>query len=280
MCHRNSRQRSENDQRILKAYEKNAEMKKENVEKARENAEMAKQLRQMADKLHKAELQNQELSATIQWSRNDSRGRITALETDLQAGQAQFNAAIGELERIKRHYAGLEESNRRQSEQLHVIKEELRRAEAQHAQTRHLLEERTMELKGAQRFLTQTDSLSGAEVISMAESLNAEILQAAAYMADSLEFSYRQITNVRAYEESCERGRGVLGRPIMQVLRSRRGQNEMDLDPTPVQIALQITMVYCSAKIAELWTPGKGKENDILVDIFSRISEKGICSKN
>jgi hypothetical protein len=138
-----------------------------------------------------------------------------------------------------------------------------------------------MELKGAQRFLTQTDSLSGAEVILMAESLNAEILQAAAYMADSLEFSYtRTKENVKAYEDSYERGIRVLGEPMMQVLRSRWEQPEADPDPTPVQIALQITMVHYSARIVDLWIQGKkGEENETLGEIFSRIFENGMCSK-
>lgn len=126
-------------------------------------------------------------------------------------------------------------------------------------------------MKGAQRFLTQTDFLSGAEVIAIAESLNAEILQAAAFMADSLEFSPGTTKeNITAYEVSYERARRVLGEPMMKALRSRWEQHSTDLDPTPVQIALQIYMVYCSVKMADLWIQGgKGKENEVLADIFT-----------
>ena len=243
---------------------------------------MERDLQQMAEKLYKVELRSRELTTALQRSSNESYIKVTSLEQELDSRQIQLRDRSGELELVKRQCAELQESNRRQLEELQVIKGEVRRAEIQHAQTRHLLEERTTELKGAQRFLTQTDSLSGAEVISMAESLNAEILQAAAYMADSLEFSYRRTNTKEGVEESDklpQRARRVLGEPMMKVLRSRWEQHETDLDPTPVQIALQIVMVYFSVNIAELWTPGKGKENEVLADIFARISEKGICSK-
>jgi len=236
---------------------------------------MAKELQQMAEKLHKVELRNQEL----QRDADESRGTIRAQENELHRMRLQSDATARELVSSKRHYRELEESNRRQLEQLQVIKEEHRRAEAQHAQTCQLLEERTTELRGAQKFLTQTDVLSGAEVIAMAESLNAEILQAAAYMADSLEFSCRQNfteEDMRVISESHKRSSRVLGEPMMEVFRSRWEQQETDPDPTAVQIALQISMAYCSMKIAELWTH---QGNELLADIFSRIYEKGICQK-
>ena len=247
----------------------------------KEKAEMGRELQQMSDKLHRAELRSRDLLATLQRELDDSRRKATGLEQELHGREIQLRARFGELESVKRHCAELQESNRRQSEELRVVKEELRRAETQQAQTRHLLEERTTELKGAQRFLTQTDSLSGAEVISMAESLNAEILQAAAYMADSLEFSYRRTTteSVTEYEDSYRRAKRALGEPMMKVLRSRWEQHETDLDPTPVQIALQIVMIYFSVMIAEFWIAGKGRENEVLANIFARISEQGISSK-
>lgn len=260
----NSRHRSTSDRKSLKAYE-------------HDKANMVKDLQQMTKKLHDAELRNRELSSMIQYEFNESRRRITVLETELGDKQSQFTAVIGQLQSAERRSRELEEGNRRQWEQLQVVKDELRRAEAQHAQTRHLLEERTTELKGAQRFLTQTDFLSGAEVIAIAESLNAEILQAAAFMADSLEFSPGTTKeNITAYEVSYERARRVLGEPMMKALRSRWEQHSTDLDPTPVQIALQIYMVYCSVKMADLWIQGgKGKENEVLADIFSRLYEQG-----
>jgi DNA gyrase/topoisomerase IV subunit A len=217
------------------------------------------------------------LGAKVQRDSNEPRGKIQELERKLQSMESQFHATINELESVNRRYGELEESTRRHGEQMQVVKEALRRAEAHHAQTRHLLEERTTELTSAQRFLTQTDSLSGAEVIAMAESLNAEILQAAAYMADSLVFSYGQIPSKAAVSEQTHRRvRFVLGEPIMQVLRSRWEQDGTDFDPTPIQIALQIAMVYCSAKITELWVhDDRGKENETLANIFSRIVEKG-----
>lgn len=247
-----------------------------------EKARVEQELQQMADRLNRSELRNRELVNLIRRNWDEAHAQITALEAELRSRKSQFDAAIGQLEYAHHRHGELEESNRRQYEQLQVVKDELRRAEAQHAQARHLLEERTAELKGAQRFLNQTDSLSGAEVIAMGESLNAEILQTAAYMADSLEFSCTTPTkeNMAAFRESHKRASRILGDPIIRVLASRWDHHETDLDPTPVQIALQTMMVYWSVKMAKLWKyGGKAGENEILGDIFSRISDKGAWTR-
>jgi hypothetical protein len=243
----------------------------------KDKAEIVKELYQMVEVLQRAEFRCREMVAIAERDSNESRDKIQTLEREVQSIQFQFHTKIEELETEHRHYGELVESTRRHGERMQAAKEELRIAEAHHMQTRHLLEERTTELAGAQRFLTQTDSLSGADAIALAESLNAEILQAAAYMADSLEFSYSQTpSNI---EQKNRRVPYILGESIMQVLESRRGQDATGLDPTPVQIALQVAMVYCSTKIIDLWVQDD-KGNETLINIFSRIAEKGTFSES
>ncbi|KAF9465186.1 hypothetical protein BDZ94DRAFT_414048 [Collybia nuda] len=167
----------------------------------------------------------------------------------------------------------LEEQSKRQSEELQRLKVELKQVEAHHEQTRHLLEERTRELTGAQKFLTRTDSLSGADVISVVESLNAEILQAAASMAESLEFTYGSHTETQrkmAYDYVAP----MIGADMMHVFTLRSTQKPSEFDPTPVQIALQICIAGCCARIADYWASSSDKLDQNLKEIYKRMCEK------
>jgi len=204
---------------------------------------MMKEMHQMAKKLAGAEDRYRESEALHRRSSNEWHTRIQALEKDMDALRAQHNATIGELESFRQRNSELAEK------------------------TRQLLEARTMELSGAQRFLTQTDSLSGAEAIALAESLNAEILQAAAYIADSLQCSHRQLqVNAETMwrEDSYRRGSRLLGEAMLLALRSSRRQNDSNLDPTLVQIALQISLVHCCTNVVASWVCGaRWSENEI-----------------
>ena len=79
-----------------------------------------------------------------------------------------------------------EKDIRQQEKDIQDLQQKLRASEEQHSQTKKLLEDRTAELKGAQAFLTTADRYSGADIIKMAESLNGEIFQVSAMMAEML----------------------------------------------------------------------------------------------
>ncbi|KAF5374678.1 hypothetical protein D9615_008988 [Tricholomella constricta] len=154
----------------------------------------------------------------------------------------------------------------RQSQELHVIKDELRRAEANHEITRSQLIQRAAELQSAQLFINQADSLSGAEVIAMANALNAEILQSAAFMADSLDYTQGRTPTTQEVSAA----RSTLGEDLVQALVSQRGQP--GFDPTMVQLALQVCLVRCSKMIVESWT--LRRDETILKSIYANIIGK------
>ncbi|PPQ84737.1 hypothetical protein CVT25_013767, partial [Psilocybe cyanescens] len=82
-------------------------------------------------------------------------------------------AHAGQLEAAQRQLADLEARNRKQEEELQILRN-----------LGKLLEERMADFKGTQTFMTTADSYSSAEIISMVDTLNAEIFQIAAFTVE------------------------------------------------------------------------------------------------
>ena len=157
-----------------------------------------------------------------------------------------------------------------------VYKGEIRRAEAQHEITRKLLEEKTAELKGTQMFLNKADSLSGADVVGLVNSLNAEVLQVAAYMADTLEFGNLLSQQEEGWLKAERRAGRVVGEELTQALQvgAKALKDKNDFDPTLVQFALQICLIWCCRVISTSWT--LGEDNAWLTKLYAHIRQKGM----
>ncbi|KZP28389.1 hypothetical protein FIBSPDRAFT_679257, partial [Athelia psychrophila] len=120
-----------------------------------------------------------------------------------------------------------------------------------------LLDDRTRELKGAQPFLAQTDSVSGAETICLVQVLNADIFQLAAFMSDSFSAATNETpvetpadTPADEDPKAAHRIKGHLGDQLMESLTSWPHTD----DPTVLQMALQCYFVHMSRHITSDWT--------------------------
>lgn len=181
-----------------------------------------------------------------------------------------------ELKATQLRNQALEERNRKLTNQLAALSIQLQGAETQHQQTLRLLEAKTSALKGAQAFLTTEDSLSGADVIGMVDTLNAEILQIAAFMADRLADIDRDLDAATETEkEAHEIAVQSSGEHMVRILESRAVQPKPDDDSMELQIALQFCLVYSCNSIIDSWMPGYWQRGSLLTDIHSRIMEKG-----
>jgi predicted nucleic acid-binding Zn-ribbon protein len=183
--------------------------------------------------------------------------------------QSQIDGLQDDIARTKSHGQTLEQQLRRQDQDANMKQTELDQVQSQYSQTQALLEVRTQELKGAQSFLTKADSLSGAEVTSMVEGLNSEILQTAAFIADSFEFSKggRQEQGA-AYSRVTQ----VLGDDVSKILTSIQHSE----DPMLVQIALQSWLVGCSKHLIETWYFERGlRSNQLLRSVYDRVRQSG-----
>jgi hypothetical protein len=180
-----------------------------------------------------------------------------------------------ELKDAQRRNLDLEERNRHLTNQLAALSTQLRGVENEHQHTLQLLEAKMSELKGAEAFLAKEDSLSGADVITMVDSLNAEILQVAAFMADRLGDARRNENTVKEEAGTAhENAVRSVGELVVRNLESRLVQPMSDDDYMGLQIALQICLAYSCSWIIDSWIPG-WKGGGFLAAIYSQINEKG-----
>jgi hypothetical protein len=109
------------------------------------------------------------------------------------------------------------------------------------------------------------------EIVMLLDILNSEIYQAAACIADLLE-SRSQLPLKAAIGATAEEARltKALGKGLLEVLKAKAAA-EADFDPLVVQVALQMIMNYCCAKMIESWCPGMWNYSEFLSTLFTGI---------
>ncbi|RDB20567.1 hypothetical protein Hypma_012277 [Hypsizygus marmoreus] len=126
-------------------------------------------------------------------------------------------------------------------------------------------------------FLNMDDCLSGADVIGMADMLNANIFQGAAFIVDSLESSRwvpRTNEEVMEFERVREDAVGILGQDLFNALDAKWNDgDDSDLRHRLLQIALQVCMVHFCAKIIQSWSH-KEEEDTVLANAYTRICNR------
>ena len=143
--------------------------------------------------------------------------------------------------------------NRKQEDEIRHLKDRLRHAEERNSHTNNLLQVRTADLRGAEAFLTTADQYSGTDIINMVKSLNAEIFQAAAYMAELLEDPSTVAAeddrkkNIQKYFRSIEDAHVEIGDTLFKYFLDKG--NRVRSDPLPLQLAFQsIFSRWCAVK--------------------------------
>jgi hypothetical protein len=220
--------------------------------------------------------------------RDHSNSSPQHLSSDLGPSYQEPERKIRDPERNVEHYWGKANTASRISQKPHTterhirtvesqLKQELalseqklRHVESQLAAMRKLLEEKTADLQGAQAFVDQADSLSGANVTAKLNSLNDEILQCCALMAFSLKFSGQAPQDNQAVQAA----RGIIGDEMVDALTHQFDDGSEGYDLTSVQLALQTCLTWCCWHISTSWTIG---EPDAWVKkLYAEILSKGV----
>lgn len=209
-------------------------------------------------------------STVVSQSLKREQGDKAATQQSLRRELEEKDKALLQNQRLTAELSGL----RRQLESKDVELKNLRN-ELQHAQTKHdelttLLEARTRELKGAQIYLTKADTLSGAEVISLIDALNVEILQTSAFISDSFDFA-RQLAHADEIKEASSRISELMGSTLTHLLSTVLHSE----DPLLVQIALQGATVEFSRWIIMTWDFDGLQAEQPLAEIYNDIRETG-----
>ncbi|KAG6889536.1 hypothetical protein C0992_004795 [Termitomyces sp. T32_za158] len=189
------------------------------------------------------------------------------LKNDMDTAQRQIKDLRSQVEAAHRQLNENAFHRERQDMKLQVVRDQLQLVETEHQGTRKHLVERTAELQSTQAFIDVADSLSGADIINMTAALNAEILQIAALIADSLTYTRKQR---EAPKEVLEKD---IGEILTRALIDQKSVDGKEVDPTLVQLGLQVCLVRCSMKIVTSWTLEGTDEH--LTMIYSRIWNKG-----
>lgn len=115
-------------------------------------------------------------------------------------------------------------------------------------------------------------------IVSLMKTLNEEIFQTAAFMADTLDVDGRARPMADANGDVStliSKMSGIIGRRLILIVRFRLSQATSEFNPLPIQVAFQACMIYCCQRIIKSWYPGHWEYGDILATLFSRIQGTG-----
>ncbi|KAI6046242.1 hypothetical protein EDC04DRAFT_2558036 [Pisolithus marmoratus] len=196
---------------------------------------------QHSNTIKKTSEENTKLKQALKQEQDSKASAQRSLEKERKEGEKARGAYQQEVGALKQQ---LDAKNAEATE----VRGELQRSQSKLAEVTTLLETRSRELKGAQVFLTTADTVSGAEVISLVDALNAEILQTCAFISDSFDFA-RKLEHADEIKEGCTRISDLMGPSMTHLLSTV----QHTADPLLVQIALQGAAVEFSRWIIMTW---------------------------
>ena len=187
------------------------------------------------------------------------------------------SAAANKERETQQKIAELQSKNRRLEEEVRSLKEKFRSSEDKNSQTTTLLQSRTADLRAAEAFLTTANQYSGSDIINMVQILNAEIFQAAAYMAELLEDPSTVATEedrkrmLQKYSRSLEEARQEIGENLFGYCAERGAK--IRSEPLPLQLALQsLFSRWCAVGINRF---SRGAFNGDLLRLYQEIQKSG-----
>ncbi|THU90491.1 hypothetical protein K435DRAFT_675997 [Dendrothele bispora CBS 962.96] len=234
----------------------------------------------LKEKLDQKEVELQRLRESLNAVEEDNRRKEEALHgmrLDLEEKQMEISEARG-------RNTTLEEKMAKVVQELASVSEEKRRLTDAHGTTVQLLEVRSLELRGAQEFLTRTDRYSGTDVMKMIQALNSEILQTAATMAELFGPQLNKSSPRAEYPSSStavaepasenvknaiEHTEDILGPQMTSMLWTFDHQDE----PILLQIAFQASMCAFAEWIIDSWLFHARDSELLLQEVYERLRE-------
>ncbi|KAG2153163.1 hypothetical protein DEU56DRAFT_773432 [Suillus clintonianus] len=249
--------------------------------------QLNKQFASIREKLDRCRKENERLAGErknaeavtwdMQTALRTADADVIRLRNELSKSNSENNKLRQEMEHFKRHAdiarslgARLRETETTLASKGHALDaatNQLKAMSEQKAQLHTLLDDRTSELKGAQSFLTTADASSGADVISMLQRLNAEVLQSAAYMAESMVDAFSFETGGVRDESACAAVTKLFGQPLAHYLSTKKHKD----DPLLIQITFQSCFVEFLEFVICSWTLPGGDANRMFAGTYERI---------
>ncbi|ESK91431.1 hypothetical protein Moror_2704 [Moniliophthora roreri MCA 2997] len=259
--HRSLEETVENSKNDLKKAMGTIRAREEEVKKAEKRAEDAG-----------LELERRQNENRLQLEQHQSVKR--SLQASLDRKEEEQRSLRSEYDNLARHYQDLEAKARAVDEDRKRLKMQLDHQTAEiddlrkkYDACRQMLELRTKELQGAQEYLHSTRTYSGADLIRLIESLNGEIMQAAASITDTLDIA--TIASNRRSMGSHKVARRELSPFLADETVTLLHSIEIDDLDILIQSAFQAAMAYQCTIWINAWSPEDGQDN-FLRDLFQK----------
>ncbi|EJD06534.1 uncharacterized protein FOMMEDRAFT_165309 [Fomitiporia mediterranea MF3/22] len=221
-------------------------------------------------------------------SLRDDLPSSSALDSSPQA--KEIARLRGELKLLRdKHYA-LQSALREATTQvrtkdilLEQLRERNRTLDAENAELRRVAEERKLEVRSMERFLTKTDRWAGSDLVQAVKDINSEILQFAAAASEAMQPPTNSTTTAvgsrrntpspspvpgTSRRKALERVAARFGSKMRQCLEKR----DHSQDPTLLQYALQACICQCISHAMSAFCFGStGKLESHLSKIYSHM---------
>ena len=149
--------------------------------------------------------------------------------------------------------------------QLDQVREKNRKLESDLRDMHHLAEERALEVKSLETFLTKTDRWAGAQIVQTVKDLNSEILQFSAAASESFALEHREVRNTSSRQKSVDWLKARHGTALCRCLERR----DHSQDPTLLQYALQASISHSLCRALSSFVFGSpSKLDQILMKIY------------
>ncbi|KAK1224303.1 hypothetical protein PQX77_012811 [Marasmius sp. AFHP31] len=212
-----------------------------------------------------------DMKSIAEWDRRE----VERKRRECSSLQSQWNGLATEHENLIKRSQALESDHGRLKAQFDSQSGELHQLKDKYKAQQLILDHRTKELQEAQAYLTSTRSTSGADIIRLIESLNAEILQVASSITDTLPFE--QYTSARTTSKRMvmtEYLGGIFGEEAIAAATCHPSEDDLDII---VQNALQYLMVGHCKDLVERWHVDPIVSN-FLKEMYRRIRKNNSSS--
>ena len=258
---------------------------KRQVEHLYEVQTQGKELARCASKLHSVSAERDRLKVALREERREkdrvqadfdqAMVKLQAMREERKGLQgALFKASAGneqmkqvaqqQLAELRGQLSTAQQMVKEGEQQVRILREEIRNKDI-------MLETRGAELQGAQAYLSTVDRLSHAEALDQAQHLNAQILQLAAQIADSLPLEGPVAPSAQPKEHRKSVQRSIGTTMVRALLRMRRTP-----DRTLVQVAIQASLCDFVTWISTAWNVQlTARQNKLLSDIHGEIFQRG-----
>jgi len=196
--------------------------------------------------------------------------RVGSLEHESKSVTKRYEEMKSLSDTRGKELVGIQYENQRLKERVGSIEQELKSVTKRYEDVKSLSDTRGKELVGAQVFLSKADSLSISDVTQKIHTLNQEIYQAAASLADSIVRSKETLSEEDS-KQYVDHSKTLLGPSLAQILHTAAGKSDEPLNPFLVQVTLQAFLInFCKKKIDQ-WTEVESSTDQFLHTLYHEI---------